>query len=271
MHSISQGVENGPVVFRNRRIQLPDIRSRYFHKLGKRPILIDPDNPQILANVRFALPALVAMTTIDVHLRAHEVSGDYRRDLFPHALHDAAKLMPQGQRRLDPSLRPPVPSGDMQIRSADGSRFHAHQHVSRANRGHRGAFHGQPTPRPHFPQRFHRRCHPLRPSLKTQSSMLAQPYRQHPQRHDAACLFFSKGRSSHREISSKTNPFVRGPITPTTTATKIMATARTANTAGTPCTKTAPIKIEVNAALNRLQLYVNPTPVARNRVGNSSA
>jgi hypothetical protein len=60
--------------------------------------------------------------------------------------------------------------------------------------------------------------------------------------------------SAHREISSKTNPFVLGPITATTPATKIIATAKTANTAGTPCTSTAPIKIEVNAALNRLQL-----------------
>jgi hypothetical protein len=75
----------------------------------------------------------------------------------------------------------------------------------------------------------------------------------------------------HREISSKTNPFVRGPITVTTPATKIIATANNANTAGTPCTSTAPIKIEVNAALSLLQLYVNPTPVARNRVGNNSA
>ena len=59
---------------------------------------------------------------------------------------------------------------------------------------------------------------------------------------------------SYCEISSKTNPFVVGPIAPTTTATKIIATASNANTAGTPCTKTAPINIEVNAALNRLQL-----------------
>src|SRR6266852_7527031 len=71
--------------------------------------------------------------------------------------------------------------------------------------------------------------------------------------------------------SSSVTRFVRGHNTATITATPVIAAASIANTAGTPRNSTAPISNEENAALSRLQLYVNPTPVARMRVGNNSA
>src|SRR5579859_1276419 len=224
--------------------------------------------------MRFAQPALSAMPAIHVHLRADEVPGLHRRNLFAHALHHAAKLMPQRQGRFDPSLRPAVPSVNVQIRSADRRRFHPHQNVRRANRRYWRGLHRQSPPRPHLPQRFHRRRHLLRSSLNSQSPMLAHPYLPNPLGHDTSCPSFSGSHFHtpvpHREISSKTNPFVRGPITVTTPATNPIATASIANTAGTPCTSTAPINIEVKAALNLLLLYGNPTPVSRSRVGNNS-
>ena len=65
--------------------------------------------------------------------------------------------------------------------------------------------------------------------------------------------------------------FVRGPNKPMISATPHIAAASSVNTAPTPPrTSTAPISNEENTALNRLQLYVNPTPVARSRVGNNS-
>ena len=81
-------------MFGNCRIQLPDIRRRNLHELREGPVLIDPDNAQVLADVRFAEPALVAMSAIDVHLRAHKIARLDRADLVAHALDRAAKLMP---------------------------------------------------------------------------------------------------------------------------------------------------------------------------------
>src|SRR5277367_1806335 len=110
-----------------------------------------------------------------MHLRADKISGLNRSYVFANAFHNAAKLMPQSYRRLDPPLRPSVPSIDMQIRPANRSRLHAHQNVCRTDRRHRRAFERQPAPRAHLPQRLHSRSHLSRPSLMTQSPMLAQP------------------------------------------------------------------------------------------------
>jgi len=54
VHRVSQRIENRAVMFGNCRVQLPDIRRRNFHELRERAVLVDADNPQILANVRFA-------------------------------------------------------------------------------------------------------------------------------------------------------------------------------------------------------------------------
>jgi len=85
---ISQRIENGPIVLRNRRVELPDIRRWYLHEFRERPILIDTDNAQVLADMRLAQPALVAMPAVDVHFRADEIALLDGARLVSHALDD---------------------------------------------------------------------------------------------------------------------------------------------------------------------------------------
>src|SRR6266568_701006 len=142
-----------------RRIELPDIRCRNFHELRERPVLIDSDDPQILADMPLAQPALLAMPAVHVHFRADEVPRLDRRDLVSPALHSAAKLMSQRHRRLDASLRPAVPTVNVQIRAANRSGLHAHQHVGWPERRHRHRVHLQAPGGLHLAQRFHCRGH----------------------------------------------------------------------------------------------------------------
>src|SRR4029077_6472608 len=177
VHRVPQGIQNRPIMFRNRRIQLPDVRRRNLHKLRERAILINPDNPQILADVRFAQPALVAMPAIDVHLRADKIPRLHRRDFFSNPLHHAAKFMPQRYRRFDASLRPPVPSINVQVRPANRRRAHAHQHIRGTNRRHRRILKRKPARRLHLAQSLHRGWHGKR-LLEGAIAMLA--HRRHP-------------------------------------------------------------------------------------------
>jgi len=80
----------------NRCIQLPDIRRRNLHKLRERPVLINPDNAQVLANVGFAHSALVAMPTIDVHFRADKTAWFDGAHVVAHALDVARKIRAPG-------------------------------------------------------------------------------------------------------------------------------------------------------------------------------
>jgi hypothetical protein len=160
VHRVAQRIENRAVTLGNRRIKFPDVRRGNLHEFRERAVLIDPDDPQILANVRLAQSALMAMAAVDVHLRADKIAGLDRGNFLAHALHVAAKLMSQRHRRLDPPLRPAIPAVDVQIGPADGRRLHPHEHVRRPDRRHRRGFVGEPARRLHLPQRFHRRGHP---------------------------------------------------------------------------------------------------------------
>src|SRR5256885_7414902 len=71
MHRIAQRIENRPIMFGNLRIQFPDIRRRNLDKFSERPVLINPDNPQVLANVRLPQPALTTMSAIHVRSEEH--------------------------------------------------------------------------------------------------------------------------------------------------------------------------------------------------------
>ena len=146
-------------MLRNRRVQLPDIRRRNFDELRERAILINTDNPQILADVRFAQPALVTVPATDVHLRADKISRPHRGNFVANPLHHAAKLVPQSHRRLDAPLRPSIPPINVQVRPANRSRTHTHQHIRRSNRRHRRIFKGKAPRRLHLAQSFHRGWH----------------------------------------------------------------------------------------------------------------
>ena len=160
-------------MFGNLRIQFPDIRRRNLDKFSERPVLINPDNPQVLANVRLPQPALTTMSAIHVHFRAYKIAWLDRAHLIAHALDGAAEFMPQRHRRLDAPLRPAVPPVNVQVRPANRSRLYAHQHVGRPDQRHRDRIHLQAAGRLHLPQRLHRRRHLRRSSLNTQISMLA--------------------------------------------------------------------------------------------------
>src|SRR2546430_8472578 len=82
----------------NRRIQPPYIRRRNLHKFRERPILINPDDAQVLANVRLSQPALMAVPAIHVHFRADEISRHDRAHLVAYALDRAAKFVRFRQR-----------------------------------------------------------------------------------------------------------------------------------------------------------------------------
>src|SRR5438874_10210383 len=114
MHGVSQRIENGSIVLGNARIQLDDVRPRDLYEIRERTVLIDPDDTQVLADVRLSQPALAAMPAVDVHLCTDKIPWLDRRDFIAHALDVAAKFVSQRQRRLDASLRPVVPPVNVQ-------------------------------------------------------------------------------------------------------------------------------------------------------------
>src|SRR6202030_4805116 len=118
MDRVPQRIEYRAVVFRDRRVQLPDVRRRNFHELRESAVLIDSNNSQILANVRSSEAALVTMPAIDVHLRADKIPRLHRGDFFSDSFDHAAKLVTQRYRGLDAPLRTAVPSINVQICSA---------------------------------------------------------------------------------------------------------------------------------------------------------
>src|SRR6267378_585153 len=109
--------------------------------------------------MRFAQPALMAMSAVDVHLRADKVSRLHRRHFVAGPLYNTAKFVSQCHWRLDSPLRPPVPSINVQIRPANRSRAHPHQHLARSNRRHRRIFKRKPARSLHLAQSFHRGWH----------------------------------------------------------------------------------------------------------------
>ena len=104
MNGVAQGVEDGGVVHRNRRVDLPDVRFRDFDELGKAAVHVDADDAHVLADVALAGAALEAAPAGDVHFRRDELARPRRRDLGAHALYHAAELVTEDQRRVDAAL-----------------------------------------------------------------------------------------------------------------------------------------------------------------------
>src|ERR1700686_1566021 len=90
-----------------------------------------------------------------MHLRAYLVARFYSRHFFADTFDNAAKFMAQRYWRFNASLRPTIPSIDMQVRTANRSRRYAYQDVSGANRGDWRRFKRQSGPRSHFAQGIH--------------------------------------------------------------------------------------------------------------------
>src|SRR4051812_33797860 len=68
VNGVAEWIEQGSVVGRNGRIDLPDIRFGDAHVFGEGAVFIDADDLNVGADVGFADAALVTLAAGDVHL-----------------------------------------------------------------------------------------------------------------------------------------------------------------------------------------------------------
>src|SRR5262249_50062294 len=70
VYSVPQRIQDRTVALWNAGIQLDDVGSGNLHTLREGPILIDADDSQVLADMRFTETALMAVAAIYMHLGA---------------------------------------------------------------------------------------------------------------------------------------------------------------------------------------------------------
>src|SRR5213075_2860169 len=87
------------------------------------------------ADVAVAGSTLQAMPADDVSLRRHELADAEPGHAFAQPLNFAGEFVPDDEGRLEPSLRPLVPVGDVQVGPANARVAHGDQDPARA--GHR--------------------------------------------------------------------------------------------------------------------------------------
>src|SRR5262249_49151230 len=119
VHGVSKGIEHAGVVGRYLRIDLPDVRFGEFYVLGESAVGVDADDLHVLADVRFAGPALIALAAGDMHLRRHKIAFLDCGDVLAPGNDVPAEFMSGDQGRLDAVLRPLVPVINMEIGTAD--------------------------------------------------------------------------------------------------------------------------------------------------------
>jgi len=129
VHRIPQRIQQRRIIYRNGRVDLPDVRLRYAHVFRERAWSIHPKDGHVLTDMRFADPALEALAARHMHLCGDEVAFLHRSDVPAHLRHVSAKLMPRHQRRLDAVLRPVVPLVDVQVGPTDGGGLHLNQNI----------------------------------------------------------------------------------------------------------------------------------------------
>ena len=108
VHGVAQRIEDGSVLLRDRRIELPDIRFGDDDILGERSVGIDADDFHVLANVGFAGAALQALAASHMHFGGHEIAFLDAGDFIAERRHFAAELVSGDQRRMNAV---PGPSG----------------------------------------------------------------------------------------------------------------------------------------------------------------
>ena len=118
VYRVAQRIEDAGVFLRNRGIQLPDVRLGDDYEFGERAIGVDADNFYVLADVRFANPALEAFAAGHVHLGRDKIAFLHAGDVFAHGFDDPAKLMSGDERRMNAPLRPLIPLVDMEVGAA---------------------------------------------------------------------------------------------------------------------------------------------------------
>ena len=119
------------------------IRRRHHDVFGKRAVAVDADDARVLADMAVARAALEAMPADDVSFGGDELTDPQARDAIPEPLNLTGELVTHHDGRLDATLRPRIPIGDVEIGAADAGMPDGDQHFAGA-RGRLGhGLHGQ--------------------------------------------------------------------------------------------------------------------------------
>ncbi len=132
VHRVAQRIENGRVLRRDGRIELPDIRLGNDDVLGEGAVGVDADDLHVLADVRLAGAALQALAAGHVHLGGDEVARLHAGHFVAHGFDGAAELVAGNERRMNAALRPLVPLVNVQVGAADGGHLDLDQDVGAA-------------------------------------------------------------------------------------------------------------------------------------------
>ena len=137
-------------------VVLPDHRLRNDDELGERAVAVDAEDLRLLAHVRLPGAAVEAHAAGDVALGGDVVAADDGAHVLAGLDDGACELVPERQRRVDPSLRPVVPAEDVQVGPAHARGLDLHEHVAGAGLGNRDAVEREPGLRPELADRPHR-------------------------------------------------------------------------------------------------------------------
>ena len=129
VHGVAQRVEDGRVLLRDRRIELPDVDLGNDDVFGEGAVGVDADDLHVLADVRLADAALQALAAGHVHLGGDEVAFLHAGDIVADGLDGAAELVAGNERRMNAALRPLVPLINVQVGAADGGHLDLDQDV----------------------------------------------------------------------------------------------------------------------------------------------
>src|SRR3954470_4426035 len=132
VNGVAERIEQGSVIGRNGRIDLPNVRFRDTHVFGEGAVFVDADDLYVRADVSFADAALVTLAACNVHLGRDEITFLYCGDFIAHGDNVPAEFVSRNERRLDAAGSPLVPVIYMEVGAADTGDFYLHQNVAGA-------------------------------------------------------------------------------------------------------------------------------------------
>ena len=101
--------------------------------LGERAVAVYSQYLHIATDMGLTGAALVTVTTGDMRFCSYKITRNKLCDLAADFDDFTGKFVAEDTRGLHAMLRPRVPIIDMHVCAADGSGFHLHQHITRAN------------------------------------------------------------------------------------------------------------------------------------------
>ena len=129
VHGVPERIEHRRDLVGDRRIERPHVAFGHRDVVGERPVAVDPDDLDLVADMRVARPAQEAGAARDVALGRDALTGLEPAHRGPDRRHGAHELVSDDQRRPHPALRPGVPAVDVLIGAADARFAHPYQHV----------------------------------------------------------------------------------------------------------------------------------------------